>query len=113
MSVRDILQPGLRWRPAGALPAEASGFVGREGELATLTGLLEEARLVTVTGPGGVGKSRVALRAARKIAGRFTDGVCLVDLAGLRDPQLVPGTVAACLGLPESQGGAQLEAVLA
>ncbi|HTU77108.1 MAG TPA: LuxR C-terminal-related transcriptional regulator [Trebonia sp.] len=87
--------------------------MGREEELATLTGLLAEARLVTVTGPGGVGKTRVALRVAASIAGRFTDGVCLVDLAGLRDPQLVPGTVAACLGLPESQGREQLEAVLA
>jgi predicted ATPase/DNA-binding CsgD family transcriptional regulator len=112
MSVKDIMTPGLGERPAGVLPAEASGFVGRGEELAMLTGLLEEARLVTVTGPGGVGKTRVALRAAAGIAGRFTDGVCLVDLAGLRDPELVPGTVAACLGLPESQGRAQLETLL-
>jgi len=113
MSVKDIIEPGLGWRPAGVLPAEASGFVGREEELATLTTLLEEARLVTVTGPGGVGKTRVALRAAAGIAGRFTDGVCLVNLAGLHDPELVPGTVATCLGLPESQGRAQLETMLA
>ena len=112
MSVKDIIEPGLG-RPAGFLPAEASGFVGREEELATLAALLEEARLVTVTGPGGVGKTRVALRAAAGIAGQFSDGVCLVDLAGLRDPELVPGTVAACLGLPESQGRAQLETMLA
>ncbi len=95
------------------LPAEVSGFVGRGDDLARLTALLEEARLVTVTGPGGVGKTRVALRVAAAIAGQFADGVCLVDLTGLRDPELVPDMVAACLGLPESQGRSQLEAVLA
>jgi non-specific serine/threonine protein kinase len=78
-----------------------------------ITGLLDEARLVTVTGPGGVGKTRLALRVAARISGRFSDGACLVDLSGLRDPELVPGTVAACLGLPESQDRAQLQAVLA
>jgi hypothetical protein len=57
------------------LPAEISGFVGRRDELATLSSLLRTARLVTETGPGGVGKSRVALRAAKRLAGRFDGGV--------------------------------------
>ena len=55
---------GLIRRDPGELPAEVTGFVGRQRELAVLDGLLGTARLVTVTGPGGVGKTRVALRAA-------------------------------------------------
>jgi non-specific serine/threonine protein kinase len=94
---------GLTRRSAGELPVEVTGFVGRDAELAQLGGLLETARLVTVTGTGGVGKTRVALRAAALAIGRYPDdGVCLVELSGLRDPELLPYTVAACLGLPQS-----------
>jgi predicted ATPase/DNA-binding CsgD family transcriptional regulator len=103
---------GLIWHGPGALPAEATGFVGRQGELAQLATLLRGARLVTVTGPGGVGKTRVAMRAASRLAGRFSDGVCLVELSGLRDPELLPNAVAASLGLPENEVGSQLTAVL-
>jgi predicted ATPase len=100
----------IRRRP-GELPAEVTGFVGRYAELAQLDAMLAAARLVTVTGPGGVGKTRVTLRAAALAAGRFGDGaVCLVELSGLRDPELLPYTVAACLGLPQSDD--QLDAVL-
>jgi predicted ATPase len=95
-----------------ALPAEATGFVGRRRELATLADLLGTGRLVTVTGPGGVGKTRVARRAAAQLAGRFTDGICLAELSGLRDPELLPHTVASCLGLPDQDGRSQLDAVL-
>ena len=102
---------GLMPRRAGELPAEVTGFVGRAAELAQLTGLMETARLVTVTGTGGVGKTRVALRAAALASGRYPDeGVCLVEMSGLRDPELLPFTVAACLGL--SQSDAQLDTVL-
>jgi predicted ATPase/DNA-binding CsgD family transcriptional regulator len=94
------------------LPAEISGFVGRRDELATLSSLLRTARLVTVTGPGGVGKSRVALRAAKRLAGRFDGGVYLAELAGLHDPELLPHTIATCLGLPEQDTRPPLEAVL-
>ena len=76
-----------RWR----LPADVSGFVGRSSELARLASLLDSARLVTVAGPGGVGKTRLALRAAADAAG---DGSCLVELSGLSDPELLPDTVA-------------------
>jgi predicted ATPase/DNA-binding CsgD family transcriptional regulator len=95
-------------RRAGALPVEVTGFVGRERELASLAGLLGGARLVTVTGPGGVGKTRVALRAAANATAGFTDGVYLAELSGLRDPELLPHTVAGCLGLADSA----LDAVL-
>jgi predicted ATPase/DNA-binding CsgD family transcriptional regulator len=67
------------------LPAEVSSFVGREAEFAQLVALLDTARLVTVTGPGGVGKTRLALRVAAKVAARYPDGVCLVDLSPVQD----------------------------
>ena len=76
------------------LPAEVSAFVGRTDELAALAGLLRHGRHVTVTGPGGVGKTRLALRAAADAANRYADGTCLVDLSGVADPALLPAAVA-------------------
>jgi non-specific serine/threonine protein kinase len=105
--------PGSTQRRPGDLPAEVSGFVGRRDELARLGRQLRSARLVTVTGPGGVGKTRVALRAAARLAGEFSDGVCLAELAGLRDPELLPHTIATALGLPEQDARTQLAAILA
>jgi len=99
-------------RDPGELPAEVTGFVGRQRELAVLDGLLGTARLVTVTGPGGVGKTRVALRAAAKSRGQFADGVCLVELGGLHDPDLLPHTIATCLGLPGQEAGSQADAIV-
>ncbi|MFG3258848.1 ATP-binding protein [Streptomyces sp. NPDC048172] len=85
----------------GELPLEITGFVGREQELREIATLLAKARLVSLTGPGGVGKTRLALRAARAAHSRFPDGVCFVELSSLRDPVLLPHTVAAALGLSE------------
>jgi predicted ATPase/DNA-binding CsgD family transcriptional regulator len=104
---------GPTGRQHGQLPVETTGFIGREAELARLSALLEQARLITVTGPGGVGKSRLALRAAAAAAPGFADGVCLVELSALREPGLLVHTVAGALGLPEQSQGAHLEAVLA
>ncbi|MGW3229242.1 ATP-binding protein [Kitasatospora sp. NPDC001095] len=70
-----------------------TAFVGRQDELAELTGLLASARLVTVTGPGGVGKSRLALRAAARAAGAFPDGTWLVDVAPVQDGLLLGDAV--------------------
>jgi predicted ATPase/DNA-binding CsgD family transcriptional regulator len=81
------------------LPAEVSAFVGRTEELAALAGLLRRGRHVTVTGPGGVGKTRLALRAAADAANRYADGTCLVDLSGLADAALLPVAAAQGLGL--------------
>ncbi|HEY0933469.1 MAG TPA: LuxR family transcriptional regulator, partial [Trebonia sp.] len=99
-------------RYPGELPRETSGFVGRGRELAALAATLASARLVTVTGPAGVGKTRVALRAAADSGPRFADGVCLAELGGLRDPDLVPHTVAACLGLPQQDARSGTDAVV-
>ena len=86
------------------LPEEATTFVGRERELERLASLLRDspARLVTLTGSGGSGKTRLALRAARAVADEFEDGVVLVELAPLADASLVVRALAAELGVQES-----------
>jgi predicted ATPase len=85
-------------------PAALTSFVGRDGPLREVAGLLGECRLVTVTGPGGSGKTRLAAEVARRVAGRFADGVWLVELATVRDPAQVAGVVAAALGAREQPG---------
>src|SRR5262249_50952362 len=71
-------------------PVALTSFVGRAGVLREVGGLLAEYRLVTVTGPGGVGKTRLAGEIARQVADRFADGACLVELAPVPDPAQVP-----------------------
>jgi predicted ATPase/DNA-binding CsgD family transcriptional regulator len=83
----------------GQLPAEVTTFVGRQAELGQLAALLGVARLVTVTGPGGVGKTRLALRAAAQAASRYPDGVVFLDLSAIRHPDLTE-TLAVALSLP-------------
>jgi predicted ATPase len=81
-----------------------TSFVGRAGEVGEVAALLDEYRLVTVTGPGGVGKTRLAGEVARLVAARFADGVWLVELAAVQDPVLVPAVVATVLGVPQVPG---------
>jgi predicted ATPase len=85
-------------------PAALTSFVGRAEAMREIVGLLEEHRLVTVTGPGGVGKTRLAVQVARAVAGRFADGPWLVELAPVGEAAQVPGVVAAALGVPEQPG---------
>jgi predicted ATPase/DNA-binding NarL/FixJ family response regulator len=85
--------------PLRNAPAELTSFVGRRNELAAVKRLLGVARLVTLTGPGGVGKTRLAVRAAINLRRAFRDGIWLADLATLRDPQLLAQTVAGALDL--------------
>src|SRR5918996_4406741 len=87
------------------LPAERTSFVGRRGEVAAIRRALSEGRLATLTGPGGVGKSRLALRAAGDSRATFRDGVHLADLSTLGDPALVPRRVAGALDLHDLGGG--------
>jgi predicted ATPase/class 3 adenylate cyclase len=86
------------------LPVQLSSFIGRDAELAQLSGLLAQQRLVTLLGPGGIGKTRLALQAAAQQIEGFADGVWFVDLSAMRDPELVPGAIAASLGLHEQPG---------
>jgi len=91
-------------RGAGNLPAELTSFVGRRNEMAEVRRLLADSRLVTLTGVGGVGKTRLALRAATELRRAFRDGVWLVQLDQLRDQALVAQAVAGALGLQDRAG---------
>ena len=101
-----------RARVTGNLPAELTSFVGRRGELAEVRRLLAGSRLVTLTGVGGVGKTRLALRAAAELRRAFRDGVWLVQLDRLRDEALVAQAIAGVLGL-QDRAGFSPEAALA
>ena len=107
LAARSSQPPGGSLAPAGGLhgfvPALTS-FVGRAGPVGEVTALLDRDRLVTVTGPGGAGKTRLAGQVAKQVAGRFADGVWLAELAPVRDPVLVPAMVAAALGVREQPG---------
>src|SRR5215475_1338987 len=100
-----------RPRVTGNLPAELTSFVGRRGELAEVKRLLAGSRLVTLTGVGGVGKTRLALRAAAELRRAFRDGVWLVRLDQLREEALVAQAVAGALGLQDRAGYAPAAAL--
>ncbi|GII66481.1 hypothetical protein Skr01_65660 [Sphaerisporangium krabiense] len=95
----------------GNLPFALSSFVGRTRDLAAVGAYLDTHRLVTLTGPGGAGKTRLALEAARARAD--ADGPWLVEMAGLHAPELLTPTVAAALGLPSAGSPEQLAGMLA
>jgi predicted ATPase/class 3 adenylate cyclase/DNA-binding CsgD family transcriptional regulator len=92
-------------------PAVLTRFIGRSRELNEVADLLDRYRLVTVTGPGGVGKTRLSGEVAQRLAGRFADGVWLAELAGVADPDLVPAAVATALGVQQASGGPVMEAL--
>jgi predicted ATPase/DNA-binding CsgD family transcriptional regulator len=91
------------------LPLEVTSFVGREREMAEIRRLLPTTRLLTLTGPGGCGKTRLALRVASDLADTYPDGVWLVELAALADPALVPRATASVFGIPDTGGWAVLD----
>ncbi len=93
---------------AQRLPVQLTSFVGREGQIADVRGLLADNRLVTLTGAGGSGKTRMAI----EIAGEFGDGVRYADLAPITDPDLVPVAVARALGLPDQPGRSRMDTVV-
>lgn len=83
------------------LPAQLSSFVGREKEIAEIKEAIEKHRLVTLTGPGGTGKTRLSLQLAGELLESFADGTWFMEFASLPDPALVPQTMAAVLGVKE------------
>jgi predicted ATPase/class 3 adenylate cyclase/DNA-binding CsgD family transcriptional regulator len=104
--------PPLRVSKAVAsqrLPMALTSFVGREAELTQIHEILSGNRLVTLTGAGGAGKTRLAIQIAGQLSGEFGDGVWYVDLAPITNPELVPVTVARALGLPDQPGRSTID----
>src|SRR5689334_1604927 len=93
-------------------PVVLPSFVGRAGAVRAVAGLLEEYGRVTVTGPGGVGKTRLAGEVARQVAARFADGAWLAELAPVRDPAQVARVAAVALGVREQPGVPAAETLL-
>ena len=105
--------PALRALDAspGNLRAATTSFIGRESEVAELQAAVKAHRLLTLTGAGGVGKTRLALEVAARLADEFPDGVWFFDLAAVADPAAVPDAVAAVLGITQQPGKTVTESV--
>ncbi|HWM95455.1 MAG TPA: LuxR C-terminal-related transcriptional regulator, partial [Streptosporangiaceae bacterium] len=108
------LRPAEPASPAAALPLPSplTAFVGRAAERAALAAALGTHRLVTAVGPGGVGKTRLALSVVTEVAGRYADGAWYTDLVPVTDPAMIAPAIAAALGLGERQGRSSEETVL-
>jgi predicted ATPase len=110
--IRNTAQPGPTAPLARHnLPETIAELIGREAELRDVLELAVDRRLLTLTGAGGIGKTRLGLEVARRLQARFDDGVWLAELGPLSDPQLVPVTVAAALGLTFAAGALSPERV--
>jgi non-specific serine/threonine protein kinase len=97
---------------AQGLPTPLTSFIGRELEIAEIRLSLGTARLLTLTGVGGIGKTRLALQSAAEVTPMYRDGVRLVELEALADPRLVPAAIAAALGVREQSGCPLLETLI-
>src|SRR5207237_7362539 len=95
----------------GNLPQHLSSVVGREVLVDDVAELVRGNRLVTLTGVGGVGKTRLALEAGAEVAGEFPDGVWLIELAAVSDPNAVPATIATALGITPRSDAPLVETV--
>ncbi len=104
-----VARHGAPEGPSNNLPLQLTSFVGREREVAEVTGQLSETRLITLRGPGGCGKTRLALEVASEVAKSFEGGVWWVGLAPLSDTELVPQAVASVLNVLEAPGRSPIE----
>ncbi len=117
--VETVAGPGSRAatspqfeNPPTNLPLDLTSFVGREAELEELLPLIAAHRLISVTGAGGCGKTRLVQQAGSRASTRFSDGVWFVDLAPIRDPDLLPAVVTRTLDVPEKPGTTLTETLL-
>ena len=94
------------------LPTRLTTFLGRSREIGEITALLAENRLLTLTGPGGTGKTRLSLEVAGRSLGTFPQGVFFVELAPITEPELVPATIGQALGLPERGGRSSIDRLI-
>jgi predicted ATPase/class 3 adenylate cyclase len=94
------------------LPVQLTSFIGRESELSEVKRLLSQTRLLTLLGPGGTGKTRLALQTAADLVDQYPDGVWLIELAPLTDPDLIPDRVAATFNTQEQHGRPILETLI-
>ncbi|OBJ28724.1 transcriptional regulator [Mycolicibacter heraklionensis] len=107
--------PPLRASTAVAsthLPPQLTSFIGRGAQIDDVRALLGEGRLVTLTGSGGAGKTRLAVQIAGLLADQFADGICYVDLAPITDPELVPMIAARALGLPDQPDRSAMDTLI-
>ncbi|HEX4865808.1 MAG TPA: adenylate/guanylate cyclase domain-containing protein, partial [Acidimicrobiales bacterium] len=125
--LRDLASPMLVWQLGtgdfpplhtldvlpGNLPVQRTSFIGRVDEVKQVAALIETERLVTLTGAGGVGKSRLALQVAAEVAPEFKDGVWFASLGSLAESLLVPATVLEAVGVSERQGEAAVDTLCA
>ncbi len=110
-AMEDAREPARAAQGRHNLPAPLTSFVGRSQELDELAGLLKQSRLLTLTGPAGTGKTRLALQIAAQVLEEFADGVTLAELAPLKDPALVANAVARSLGVAEIEGQTIVESL--
>lgn len=99
-------------RPQHNLPVQSNRFIGRNREIGDVERLADQARMITLTGSGGVGKTRLALQAAQLALGKFPDGIWYVELAPLSDPALLPEAAAVALGVREKPNASFSEAIV-
>ena len=98
------VEPWMVSDPGDGLPFDPSDFVGRSQEIGEVAKLVEVSPVVTLTGPSGIGKTRLALEVARRLRGSYSGGVWFVDLTAINDPELVPQAAASALGLEPEPG---------
>jgi predicted ATPase/serine/threonine protein kinase len=110
--LRHTTTPSGRGRTLGNIPLQLTSFIGRHSELSEVASALSAARLVTLTGIGGVGKTRLALRAAGEVRADFPDGVWLVELGELRDESMVVDVVTATLGVRDQSATPPAEVLI-
>ena len=110
IEIRPIAMPPRRTQHN--LPHPLTSFIGREDELATLPSLLHENRLITLTGPGGCGKTRLALEIAPNLTSQFPDGIWWIDVAAITEAPLVAQSIALVLGLHEQPDATLIETII-